>query len=173
MRPVEQHEFDPLTRLLVVTPSSYHWPTSDEHQRLIWSVDPRGSLGRGTGCQAGRRRRQRDRRAAGPRHLREVRPLRGVIAGTSTTCSWNRSSAVRVPSKRCSPRSTPCAKRDLVDRLVDDRGRQLSGTRRLRPVGQPPDVDHLRHDTDREWCRRDVGDGVNSTHVAPTEAQRR
>ena len=82
VRPVRDAEFDGWTRLYQGYAAFYETPTSDEHQRQIWSwIHEHGSVialvavpvdddGNETG------------EPQGLAHLREwVRPLRGVIAG--------------------------------------------------------------------------------------------
>ena len=82
VRPVAEHEFEPWSRLFRGYADFYHWPTSDEHQRQIWSwihddhsvealvAVPVDETGKETG------------EPQGIAHLRVwVRPLRGVIAG--------------------------------------------------------------------------------------------
>jgi len=82
VRHVEEHEFEPWSRLFRGYADFYHWPTNDEHQRQIWSwihddhsvealvAVPVDEAGNETG------------EPQGMAHLRQwVRPLRGVIAG--------------------------------------------------------------------------------------------
>jgi GNAT superfamily N-acetyltransferase len=82
VRPVRDDEFDAWTRLFRAYADFYKWPTSDEHQRRIWSWihDDRAvealvavrvdDAGREVGAPEGLA------------HLREwVRPLRGAVCG--------------------------------------------------------------------------------------------
>ena len=82
VRPVHTDEFDAWTRLYRGYAEFYETPTSDEHQRQIWSwIHDAGSVEclmavpvDGDGNEVGEPR--------GLAHLREwVRPLRGLIAG--------------------------------------------------------------------------------------------
>jgi len=81
-RPVRADEFDPWTRLFRGYAEFYDWPTSDEHQRLIWSWihDDRTVEALVTvrvddaGTEVGE--------PEGLAHLREwIRPLRGAVCG--------------------------------------------------------------------------------------------
>ena len=82
VRHVAENEFEPWSRLFRGYADFYHWPTSDEHQRRIWSwIHDDHSVEAlvavpldGSGNETGE--------PQGIAHLREwVRPLRGVIAG--------------------------------------------------------------------------------------------
>ncbi|MFN8024698.1 MAG: GNAT family N-acetyltransferase [Acidimicrobiales bacterium] len=81
-RPVAIDEFEPWTRLYRGYADFYHWPTSDEHQQLVWSWihDTRAIWALvavqvdDDGAEVGE--------PQGLAHLREwVRPLRGVTCG--------------------------------------------------------------------------------------------
>ena len=82
VRPVRDDEFDAWTRLFRGYADFYNWPTSDEHQRQIWSWihDDRTveALVAVRVDDAGREVGAPD----GLAHLREwVRPLRGAVCG--------------------------------------------------------------------------------------------
>ena len=82
VRPVRPDEFEPWTRLFRGYADFYNWPTSDDHQRKVWSwIHVDGSVEAlvvvpvdSSGAEVGP--------PYGLAHLREwVRPLRGVVAG--------------------------------------------------------------------------------------------
>ena len=82
VRPVGVDEFEPWTRLFRGYADFYRWPTSDEHQRLVWSWihDTRTIWALvavpidDAGTEVGE--------PVGLAHLREwVRPLRGIVCG--------------------------------------------------------------------------------------------
>ena len=82
VRPVRADEFEPWSRLFRGYADFYRWPTSDEHQRLVWSwIHETGAIWAlvavpvdDDGAEVGE--------PQGLAHLREwVRPLRGIVAG--------------------------------------------------------------------------------------------
>ncbi len=82
VRPVRDDEFEPWTKLFRGYADFYHWPTSDEHQRQIWSwIHDDGSVWALVAVPT-----DADGNETGPpvgiAHLRQwVRPLRGIVAG--------------------------------------------------------------------------------------------
>jgi len=82
VRPVAEGEFDSWSQLFRGYAEFYRWPTSDEHQRQIWSWIH--DQGRVEALVAVELDADGDE-VGGPRglaHLREwVRPLRGVVCG--------------------------------------------------------------------------------------------
>ena len=82
VRPVEGSEFEPWSRLFRGYADFYHWPTSDEHQRQIWSWIHDDRTVEALVAVAVDEAGHEIGEPVGLAHLREwVRPLRGVIAG--------------------------------------------------------------------------------------------
>jgi len=82
VRPVRVDEFDPWARLFQGYADFYHWPSSDEHKRMLWRwIHDDHHIE----CLVAVALDDAGREAGEPQglaHLREwVRPLRGVVCG--------------------------------------------------------------------------------------------